>query len=79
MDLSHENWTPSCSSPQSKYIKIFGPLDNLFQFLLKYLDTLELKFLKYLDHLEIFYPPTFCIDFMGDNIFHLKYLVLLAI
>ena len=56
----HKKTGPPFLVPRSKYIKIFGPPDNLFQFnLLKYLDPPEQKFLKYLDLLEIFYPPSF--------------------
>ena len=47
--------------------------------LLKYLDPQEQNFAKYLDHLEIFYLPVVLHCFEGDNIFHLKYLILLAI
>ena len=63
--LSHEKWTPTfiCCCPN---IKIFGPPDNL----LKYLDLFEF---------EISYPSlnlhsTQCV--MGDNLFHVTYLIL---
>ena len=72
-DLSHKKWTPIFSSPQSKYIEIFGPLDSFIEIF----GVLEPKILIYLGPFEILYPPlnlhsTHCVK--GDNLFHLKYI-----
>ena len=77
LGLSRKTWTPVFSFPQSKYIKIFGLPDNLFLFYWNFWTPAQ-KFLIYLGLSKCFIPLNLhwihCVN--GDNLFHLKYLIL---
>ena len=61
-DCHAKSGPPLFSSARSKYIKIFGSPDNIFQFCWNFWTLRNyVKFLNYLDRLEIFYAPLICI------------------